>query len=237
MTTSSRPSNLNRQRFYIKDVGKNKALALAENLQPECIAATEIRGIPFRLEEAIARGIDLACDVAICGVDNNPARVAASRYFRANGIPVIFTAVSRDGDHGYVFVQDKDGPVHRLPVPGHGQRRPLSVSGHAGHRRHPAGGRRAGGLRRRHAAHGAPADLELPADQPVGRHRSTAPSLIPRRAKTVGPRLCMQTLTQIQDRIPATARTSGDLRSSRSGRQHRARSACCTRLSSRRKAG
>src|SRR6202521_5956955 len=53
-------SNLNRQRFYIKDVGKNKALALAENLQPECIAATEICGIPFRLQEAIARGLDLS---------------------------------------------------------------------------------------------------------------------------------------------------------------------------------
>ncbi len=103
-------SNLNRQRFYIKDVGKNKALALAENLLPECIAATEIRGIPFRLEEAIARDIDLSCDVAICGVDNNPARVAASRYFRARRIPVIFTAVSLNGDHGYVFVQDKTGP-------------------------------------------------------------------------------------------------------------------------------
>ena len=103
-------SNLNRQRFYIKDVGRNKALALAENLQPECIAETEICGIPLRLEEAIARGIDLACDVSVCGVDNNPARVAASRYFRAAGVPVIFTAVSRDGDHGYVFVQEKEGP-------------------------------------------------------------------------------------------------------------------------------
>jgi len=103
-------SNLNRQRFYIKDVGNNKALALAENLQAECIIATEIRGVPFRLEEAIAHGIDLSCDVAICGVDNNPARVAASRYFRAQGVPVIFTAVSGDGDHGYVFVQEKKGP-------------------------------------------------------------------------------------------------------------------------------
>src|SRR5882724_6549374 len=36
-------SNLNRQRFYIKDIGKNKALALAENLQSECIAATELQ--------------------------------------------------------------------------------------------------------------------------------------------------------------------------------------------------
>src|SRR5579862_3628911 len=103
------PSNLNRQRFYIQDVGKNKALALAGNLQAECIAATEIRGVAHRLEESIARGIDLSCDVAICGVDNNPARVAASRHFYAQHIPVVFTAVSRDGDHGYVFVQDKEG--------------------------------------------------------------------------------------------------------------------------------
>src|SRR5258706_3492416 len=102
-------SNLNRQRFYIEDVGNNKALALAEILQLECIAATEIRAVPLSLEEAIARGIDLSCDVAICGVDNNPARVAASRYFRARSIPVVFTAVSRDGDHGYVFVQARRG--------------------------------------------------------------------------------------------------------------------------------
>jgi molybdopterin/thiamine biosynthesis adenylyltransferase len=52
-------SNLNRQRFYPKDIGKNKAVALAENLQAECIAATEIHGLPFRFEEAVARGIDL----------------------------------------------------------------------------------------------------------------------------------------------------------------------------------
>ena len=103
-------SNLNRQRFYERDLGQNKALAMARNLQPECIAATEIRGYAFRLEEAIARGTDLSCDLAVCGVDNNPARVPASRYFRAKGVPVIFTAVSRDGDHGYVFVQDREGP-------------------------------------------------------------------------------------------------------------------------------
>ncbi len=102
-------SNLNRQRFYARDVGRNKALALARNLKPECIAATEIRGYAFRLEEAIARGIDLECDVAICGVDNNPARVATSRFFHSHGIPVIFTAVSRDGDYGYVFVQEREG--------------------------------------------------------------------------------------------------------------------------------
>jgi len=102
-------SNLNRQRFYRKDLGQSKALALAQNLRGECIAETVIRGVPFRFEEAVARRIDLSCDVVVCGVDNNPARVAASRYFRARKIPTIFTAVSLNGDQGYVFVQEKEG--------------------------------------------------------------------------------------------------------------------------------
>jgi adenylyltransferase/sulfurtransferase len=102
-------SNLNRQRFYAKDIGHNKAIALIENLQRECIVATDLRGHAVRLEDAIAEGIDLSCSVVICGVDNNPARVAASRYFRTKGIPVIFTAVSADADHGYVFVQEPAG--------------------------------------------------------------------------------------------------------------------------------
>jgi molybdopterin/thiamine biosynthesis adenylyltransferase len=104
------PSNLNRQRFYSRDIGENKAIALTRNLQPECIAETHLRGYALRLEEAIARGIDLGCDVAVCGVDNNPARIVASRHFRELGIPVIVAGVSRDGDHGYIFVQDKFGP-------------------------------------------------------------------------------------------------------------------------------
>jgi len=122
-------SNLNRQQFYTGDLGKNKAISLAKNLQPECIAATEITAVPFQLQEAIARGIDLSCDVAVCGVDNNPARVAASRYFRSRNVPVVFTAVSLDGSHGYVFVQEKAGPCiaclfpdiandDRFPCPG-----------------------------------------------------------------------------------------------------------------------
>src|SRR5262249_48661026 len=122
-------SNLNRQRFYERDLGKNKAIALAQNLQPECIIETEIRSYALRFEEAIAQGIDLSCDVAICGVDNNTARIFASRHFRAIGIPAVFTAVSSDGDHGYVFVQDVAGPClscvfpdivndDRFPCPG-----------------------------------------------------------------------------------------------------------------------
>jgi len=100
------PSNLNRQRFYAKDLGHNKAFALIENLLPECVHATTLTAYPLLLEEAIDGGVDLRCDVAICGVDNNPARIAASRHFRNLRIPVIFTAVSADADHGYVFVQE-----------------------------------------------------------------------------------------------------------------------------------
>jgi molybdopterin/thiamine biosynthesis adenylyltransferase len=103
-------SNLNRQFFYQRDIGTYKVMALAANLQRECIAATEICGHALRLEQAIEQGLDLSCDVAICGVDNNPARVAATRFFRFAGIPVIFAAISRDGDHGYVFVQERHGP-------------------------------------------------------------------------------------------------------------------------------
>jgi molybdopterin/thiamine biosynthesis adenylyltransferase len=103
-------SNLNRQRFFRKDFGKNKAIALAENLQAECIVPTEISGHALRFEDAVERGIDLNCNVAVCGIDNNPGRIEASRYFRKKGIPVIFAAVSTDGDIGYVFVQEKTGP-------------------------------------------------------------------------------------------------------------------------------
>lgn len=103
------PSNLNRQRFYPKDLGKSKAFALVENLQAECIFATDLRGYRLRFEAAVGRGVDLSCDVAVCGVDNNPARIAVSRHFRKLGIPIIFAAVSADGDHGYVFVQEPEG--------------------------------------------------------------------------------------------------------------------------------
>jgi molybdopterin/thiamine biosynthesis adenylyltransferase len=74
------------------------------------VYTTTLTAYPVGLEEAIDRGIGLRCNVAICGVDNNPARIAASRYFRNFKIPVIFTAVSANADHGYVFVQEATGP-------------------------------------------------------------------------------------------------------------------------------
>jgi molybdopterin/thiamine biosynthesis adenylyltransferase len=103
-------SNLNRQRFYRRDIGKAKAIALVRNLVSECIHSTEVIGYSMSLETAIYRGIDLHCDVAVVGVDNDPTRVAASRFFRKLHVPAIFMAVDTQGNHGYVFRQGKTGP-------------------------------------------------------------------------------------------------------------------------------
>jgi molybdopterin/thiamine biosynthesis adenylyltransferase len=102
-------SNLNRQRFYRRDLGKKKAIALAKNLRPECIHDTKLVGHSVSLETAIERGINLDCNLAICGIDNNPGRVAASRFFRSKDLSVIFVAVSEKTDHGYCFIQRPAG--------------------------------------------------------------------------------------------------------------------------------
>lgn len=98
-------SNLTRQRFYKKDLHKNKAISLAENLSKEAVKKTVIRAIPAMFQEAVEDKIN-GEGIAICGVDNNPTRVFVSQYHYKKKLPVIFTAVSRDANHGYVFVQE-----------------------------------------------------------------------------------------------------------------------------------
>ena len=98
-------SNLPRQRFFPKDVWRNKAVALAGNLVPEAINRAELIAAPMHFQVALKRGLIKNPDLAICGVDNNPARVSVARYCACLGIPAVFVAVSRDADHGYVFVQ------------------------------------------------------------------------------------------------------------------------------------
>lgn len=99
------PSNLNRQFFFRENLYKNKAISLAKNLSRFGFGKTVLCGYPYSFEEAEALKIDLDCSVAIVGVDNNPCRVHASSYFLKQGIPVIFTAVSEDGNSGYTFIQ------------------------------------------------------------------------------------------------------------------------------------
>src|SRR5690349_7257300 len=65
--------------LYADDIGRSKAIALAQNLQRACTYAPALTGHVLRLEEALDAGVDLACDVVVCGVDNNPTCMLASR--------------------------------------------------------------------------------------------------------------------------------------------------------------
>ena len=103
-------SNLNRQRFYQRDLFKPKARRLARNLAAEGVMGTHLHGYALSLQDAVVQGVDLTADVVIVGVDNNPTRTFSARHFRTLGTPVIFTAVSRTANNGYIFVQEPDGP-------------------------------------------------------------------------------------------------------------------------------
>lgn len=114
------PSNLHRQFFYEEDLYQPKAHCLARNLAREGFLGTTIEGYSLSFQDALNLGIDLTdTTIAICGVDNNPCRVAASRYFREQRIPCIFTAVSEDTTHGYIFIQQAspDSPCFGCQFP------------------------------------------------------------------------------------------------------------------------
>jgi molybdopterin/thiamine biosynthesis adenylyltransferase len=102
-------SNLPRQFFYEEDLDKLKAHCLAANLAKEGFLGSTIAAYNLSFQDAVDKGIDLNGSVAVVGVDNNPCRVFASEYYRKQAIPVIFIAVSRNADHGYVFVQHPGG--------------------------------------------------------------------------------------------------------------------------------
>lgn len=98
-------SNLARQQFGVEDLDKNKALALAANLARQATGRTLIEGHAFSFQEALARGVNPRCHVAVVGVDNQTTRIAASRHFLQQRTPVVFLAVDERAAKGYVFVQ------------------------------------------------------------------------------------------------------------------------------------
>lgn len=99
-------SNLNRQKFYERDLYKDKAISLARNLRGEGAMGTVLVPHNLSVQEAVQKGIDLSADLFICAVDNNPARRYVSRYCLENKLPAIFTGVSLQADQGYVMVQE-----------------------------------------------------------------------------------------------------------------------------------
>lgn len=101
-------SNLNRQHFYENDLYRNKALALAKNLVGEGLYSTVIEAYACDFMDMLQEALDAYCDIVVCGVDNEEARVNACRHFLSES-PVVFTAVDDTADHGYVFIQGKGG--------------------------------------------------------------------------------------------------------------------------------
>lgn len=98
-------SNLARQQFDGKDVGKPKALSLASNLARLATGRSMIEGYAASFQDLVAKGVSMESHMAVVGVDNNSTRVAASQYYFARGIPVLFLAVDIHAACGYVFVQ------------------------------------------------------------------------------------------------------------------------------------
>jgi molybdopterin/thiamine biosynthesis adenylyltransferase len=109
-------SNLNRQRFFKKNLSRNKAMSLAKNLVTEATDSSVIVGHPFSFERALSRGLELDGDVIVCAVDNNGARVNVCRHY-LDTRPVVYLGVDEMADHGYVFVQERPGPCFACLFP------------------------------------------------------------------------------------------------------------------------
>lgn len=112
------PPNLNRQFFSAADIGKNKAICLAKNLSRQGFLGTVITGYPYYFQEWLESHQLPRTDLLICGVDNDETRVFVSHYALDHNLPAIFSAVSRDGNQGYVFVQEPGKACFGCAFPG-----------------------------------------------------------------------------------------------------------------------
>ena len=98
-------SNLPRQQFGPKDVGRNKAVALAGNLRAQATGPTLIEGHAQSFQSVLEAGIEIQGSVTVIAVDNNPTRLAAAGHCLSKGIPAVFLGVDAEASKGYVFVQ------------------------------------------------------------------------------------------------------------------------------------
>lgn len=104
-------SNLSRQRFFEKDLGENKAEALAANLVPEGTTGTTLLAFPHHFEDLVALGVAFSPDVVVCAPDNDAARLAVAERFP--GTPVVFTGLDPKAVAGYAYVQEPGGACFR----------------------------------------------------------------------------------------------------------------------------
>lgn len=100
------PSNLNRQLFTAKDIGANKAVCLARNLSRQGFLGSVVVGYPVYFQKWLVEHALPRTDLLVCAVDNDRTRIYTARLALRERIPVIYSAVSADGNAGYVFVQE-----------------------------------------------------------------------------------------------------------------------------------
>lgn len=99
-------SNLNRQHFYPKDLYKNKALCLGENLAGEATCGTIIEAYTVSFQEAVDQNYLVSLSLAMCLVDNDETRKDAAIFCRQQAKSCVFAGVTQDASSGYVFVQE-----------------------------------------------------------------------------------------------------------------------------------
>jgi molybdopterin/thiamine biosynthesis adenylyltransferase len=123
-------SNLNRQFFFVQDVYRPKAWALARNLEPHGALGTRIIAYNLSFENALVLGADLSCDVVISAVDDGRTRVAISRFACERGIPALFGGASEKADYANLFIQEVGGACFACGFPGaeSGERTPCPGS-------------------------------------------------------------------------------------------------------------
>jgi adenylyltransferase/sulfurtransferase len=113
--------NLPRQLFSTRDVGKNKAVRLSKMIAKHGFFQTIITGYPCTFQEALEMGeteLDFFYfDCVICAVDNNPSRVFVAKYCLEERIPLVASAVSRDGNQMYCAVQEPGKACFGCVVP------------------------------------------------------------------------------------------------------------------------
>lgn len=110
-------SNLNRQFFFLWQIGKSKSRSLVANLLSHAIVGTRMKGHACHFDDALAREEEPEADLVVCGVDNNKARLAVSDYCERKAIPCIHIAVDAVAESCSVFVQKTEGPSFREAFP------------------------------------------------------------------------------------------------------------------------
>lgn len=99
-------SNLHRQRFRPRDIGRSKAAALARNVTLFGALGTSVRAHDAYFESFLEQG-NSPPSLVVAGVDNDQARLAAARFCLKNEVPFVNVGHSQDGTGLQVFVQEQ----------------------------------------------------------------------------------------------------------------------------------